>query len=144
MGIERNIQSWRRDLEEREGVRADHADELEDHLREEVAHLQKAALSEDEIFRIAVERLGRPAAIAAELERADSAGVWRKRWMWMLVGYVVLYWTTYAIAVVDMLSQWFSRSLSQTGVRCVSLGTNALATIAVILVARSITRRAGA
>ncbi len=86
--IETLIEGWRCTLLAREGMRVEHADELEDHLRLEIARLQGGALSEQETFLVAAHRLGNADAIAAEFEHADPRSAWRRRWIWMLSGYL--------------------------------------------------------
>ena len=64
--------------------------ELEDHLREALAALPDGDLSPDERFLVATRRLGAPATLAAEFDRARPARVWRDRALWMVAGYVVI------------------------------------------------------
>jgi hypothetical protein len=92
--IEASIANWRRNLLARESLRPEDADELEDHLRQELEHLStitssdNAALSIEEAFVIATRRLGRTDVIAEEFAKTDPGAEWRRRWTWMLCGYI--------------------------------------------------------
>jgi hypothetical protein len=88
--IETSIRDWKRSLLAREGLLAEHADELEDHVREELARLRGGVLSDDEAFLIATRRLGGAEAIAQEFDRSHPRATWRRRWTWMLLGYLAL------------------------------------------------------
>lgn len=94
--LETAIRSWRHTFLEREGTRAEQADELEDHLRQEHERLRipkrgdTALLSEEEAFLIAARRLGSTEALAHEFGRSNPGAVWRRRWIWMLTGYLGL------------------------------------------------------
>lgn len=77
-----------------ETIRAEDVDELEDHLRQMVEDLSEpqpvraAALSAEEAFLIASRRLGGAQAIASEFAKSDPGAVWRRRWIWMLGGFI--------------------------------------------------------
>lgn len=77
-----------------ETIRAEDVDELEDHLRQMVEDLSEpqpvraAALSAEEAFLIASRRLGGAQAIASEFAKSDPGAVWRRRWIWMLCGFI--------------------------------------------------------
>ena len=92
--IEAGIQRWRQALLATEALRAEHVDELEDHLRSEFEQLRvltrAPVLSEEEVFLIATRRLGRVDQLAVEFAKADPGAVWRRRWMWMLGGYLTI------------------------------------------------------
>jgi hypothetical protein len=62
-------------------------DELESHLRDEVAALGAlAALDDEEAFLVARHRLGRPAALREEYDKVHGA---TRCALWMVAGYVV-------------------------------------------------------
>jgi hypothetical protein len=92
--LETAIRSWRETFLGREGVRAAQADELEDHLRQEVDRLRAGVqersplLSEEEAFLLAARRLGSTERLAEEFRKSDPRAVWRQRWIWMLCGYL--------------------------------------------------------
>jgi hypothetical protein len=98
--VEARIQDWRRSLLAREGMRIEHADELEDHLREEMIRLQAAGLEDQETFLVAAHRIGHPASIADEFAQLDARAMWRQRWIWMLGGWlgISLLWKLNLIA----------------------------------------------
>ena len=56
--LEERIGEWRSYLLRRQAIDGMDVDELEDHLRTQVADLQKAGLDEEEAFLIAVKRIG--------------------------------------------------------------------------------------
>lgn len=84
------IQDWRRTLADQPGFRASDLDELEDHLRAEIAELQARGLSEEEGFLVASRRLGNPADLGAEFAIADPAHRRRFRLRWMVIGALAL------------------------------------------------------
>lgn len=54
------------------------ADELEGHLREQIADLEEAGLTNDEAFLIAVRRLGEVDLLAAEFAREHGDRLWKQ------------------------------------------------------------------
>src|SRR5690606_28990827 len=71
-GQDANIAQWRAAVMRGRAITTDDADELEEHLREQLTDLQGAGLSGDEAFLVAVRRLGEIDAITAEFARAHS------------------------------------------------------------------------
>jgi hypothetical protein len=70
--LDEAIATWRRESAA-QGVKArDVLDELESHLREDVAAQIKAGTCEAEAFQIAVERIGQGAALAREFATLDA------------------------------------------------------------------------
>ena len=61
--LPRHIREWRRSLGD---LTESQKDELEDHLREQLAELNGLGLSDDERVMVAAMRVGRPEALAAE------------------------------------------------------------------------------
>ncbi len=53
-------------------------DELEDHLREEIASLIQKSLSEEEAFLIAVRRMGNPPSLSKEFRKINTHDLWKK------------------------------------------------------------------
>lgn len=53
-------------------------DELEDHLREEIASLSAKGLSEEEAFIIAVRRMGNPPAVSKEFRKVNTRELWKQ------------------------------------------------------------------
>ncbi len=58
------------------GHRAELLNELEEHLRQEMDRLNRAGVSPDKVFELAVTKLGRPAPVAAEFEKLTAASTW--------------------------------------------------------------------
>jgi hypothetical protein len=107
--IEASIRTWRETLLARAAIRAQDVDELEDHLREELARLRAEAgprpalLDEEESFLIASRRLGHADALAGEFARAHPAAAWRRRWIWMLAGYLGIGFAFSSVATLALL-----------------------------------------
>ena len=75
---ENQIAGWRAAILRGRAVDAADADELEGHLREQVADLEAAGLAGDEAFLIAVKRLGEVDALTAEFAREHSDRLWKQ------------------------------------------------------------------
>ncbi|MGE0452157.1 MAG: permease prefix domain 1-containing protein [Vicinamibacteria bacterium] len=76
--MEQSIAEWRSHLSRRQAIQSVDADELEDHLRSQVAALREAGLNEDEAFLIAVKRVGDLNEVAREFAREYSERLWKK------------------------------------------------------------------
>jgi Domain of unknown function (DUF4153) len=76
--LEAQIAQWRRYLRGRQAIRPVDVEELEDHLRGEVAALRGAGLSENEGFLVAVKRMGALDAISSEFAREHSERLWKQ------------------------------------------------------------------
>src|SRR5688500_7698221 len=76
--LEGQIQQWRSYLRRRPAIRPVDVEELEDHLRGEIAALRGAGLSEDEAFLVAVKRMGALDAISHEFAREHSERLWKQ------------------------------------------------------------------
>jgi hypothetical protein len=74
--LEERIGRWRRELAESLGGSAEALEELEGHLRDEVARLMQAGQSAEQAFEAATARLGDGPALAAEFARAQPAAPW--------------------------------------------------------------------
>lgn len=75
---ETRIAEWRAAVLRGPAVVEGDADELEGHLREQVAELESAGLSGDEAFLIAVRRLGQVNTLTAEFAREHSDRLWKQ------------------------------------------------------------------
>ena len=64
--LDPQIGEWRAAILRSRAVDESDADELEEHLREQIADLEATGLSGDESFLIAVGRLGKVDAVTAE------------------------------------------------------------------------------
>ena len=76
--LEQQIGQWRRYLERRHAIRPPDVEELEGHLRDQVASLRDAGLSEDEAFLVAVKRIGSLDAVSREFAREHSERLWKQ------------------------------------------------------------------
>ena len=76
--LEPRIAEWRGYLNRRQAVRAIDVDELEDHLRDQVAALMAAGLTADEAFLVAVKRMGEIDALSREFAQEYSERLWKQ------------------------------------------------------------------
>lgn len=76
--LEAQIATWRTHLRRSRTIDATDAEELEDHLREQVATLSAAGLSDDEAFLVAVKRMGSLDALTREFAREHSERLWKQ------------------------------------------------------------------
>jgi hypothetical protein len=76
--IETGIAEWRAFVEQGPAVEGRDVDELETHLREQIADLRVAGLDADEAFLVAVKRMGRVDDLADEFAREHSGRLWRQ------------------------------------------------------------------
>ncbi|MGB3910549.1 MAG: permease prefix domain 1-containing protein [Pseudolysinimonas sp.] len=72
------IAEWRAALERGGAVDAPDADELEGHLRDQIAELETAGLTGEEAFQIAVGRLGKVDQLTAEYAREHGDRMWKQ------------------------------------------------------------------
>jgi hypothetical protein len=76
--LEARIAEWRAYVEHAPGVNGRDVDELEDHLRHQIAELRSAGLTDDEGFLIAVKRLGDVDGLSREFAREHSGRLWKQ------------------------------------------------------------------
>ena len=76
--LEDQIAQWRQYLRRRQGVHGPDVEELEGHLREQLAALIEGGLSGDEAFLVAVKRMGSLDALSREFARAHSERLWKQ------------------------------------------------------------------
>ena len=77
--MEANIAAWRRFVDERSTISTRDADELETHLRDQIEHLSAdQVLREDEVFLIAVKRMGSLDELSREFSREHSDRLWKQ------------------------------------------------------------------
>jgi hypothetical protein len=76
--LESQIAEWRAYVTRAPGVNGHDVDELEDHLRHQIAELSAAGLTADEGFLIAVKRLGDVDSISREFAREHSGRLWKQ------------------------------------------------------------------
>ena len=72
------IAQWRTHLLARGAIEPSDADELEDHLRNQVAALSSAGLTAEEAFLVAVKRIGQQEEMTREFARVHSDRLWKQ------------------------------------------------------------------
>lgn len=75
--LDTQIGEWRAAILRSRAVEEGDADELEEHLREQIADLEATGLTADEAFLISVGRLGKVDAVTAEYAREHSDRMWK-------------------------------------------------------------------
>lgn len=76
--LDERIAEWRSYLRRGQAIHQVDVDELEDHLRSQVADLKEAGLDEDEAFLIAVKRIGDLEALSREFASEYSERLWKR------------------------------------------------------------------
>jgi hypothetical protein len=76
--LEEQIAQWRTYLRGRKAVHGADVEELEGHLRDQLAALTDAGLAGDEAFLVAVKRMGSLDALSREFARAHSERLWKQ------------------------------------------------------------------
>jgi len=76
--LESQISAWRGHLRRSRTITAPDAEELEDHLREQIATLSAQGLAEDEAFLVAVKRMGAIDALTREFAQEHSDRLWKQ------------------------------------------------------------------
>ena len=91
------LAGWTAEFAARGNLEAGKIAELESHLSDSIADLQGRGLDDAEAFLIATRRLGSPAQIEVEFEKAESTLLPRRALWWLVLG--VAGWTTLAGAL---------------------------------------------
>jgi hypothetical protein len=76
--VESQITEWRAYVANATGVNGRDVDELEDHLRHQIAELNSVGLSDDEAFLVAVKRMGDLDDLSREFAREHSGRLWKQ------------------------------------------------------------------
>ena len=76
--VESQIAEWRAYVAGAPGVNGRDVDELEDHLRHQIAELSAAGLAADEAFLVAVKRMGDLDGLSREFAREHSGRLWKQ------------------------------------------------------------------
>jgi hypothetical protein len=76
--VEAQIAEWRAYVGSAPAVNGHDLDELEDHLRHQIAELTEAGLAPDEGFLVAVKRMGDLDALSREFAREHSGRLWKQ------------------------------------------------------------------
>ena len=128
-GVESQIAEWRTYVANAPAVNGHDVDELEDHLRHQIAELNAAGLAEDEAFLVAVKRMGDVDTVSREFAREHSDRLWKQLlgagedasaapsgWLEALVfalaAAVVIELARLAAGFPDDQPTWFARNLS--------------------------------
>lgn len=77
-GVESQIAEWRAYVAKAPAIDGRDIDELEEHLRDQIAELTSSGLSSDEAFLIAVKRLGALDSLSREFAREHSGRLWKQ------------------------------------------------------------------
>ncbi len=72
--VESQIAEWRAYVASAPGVNGRDVDELEDHLRHQIAELNAAGLTDDEAFLVAVKRMGDSTTCPGSSRASTAAG----------------------------------------------------------------------
>jgi hypothetical protein len=129
--LETQIAEWRTYVANAPAVNGHDVDELEAHLRDQIADLDAAGLAADEAFLVAVKRMGGIDALSREFAREHSARLWKQlvlngdedRAASTSAGWVAAIAFALAAAVVIQIARliagfpdeqptWFARNLS--------------------------------
>src|SRR3990170_3924246 len=77
-GVESQIAEWRAYVAKAPAVNGRDLDELETHLRDQIAELGAAGLTADEAFLVAVKRMGDLDTLSREFAREHSGRLWKQ------------------------------------------------------------------
>ncbi len=77
-GVESQIVEWRAYVAKAPAVDGRDIDELETHLRDQIAELNAAGLTADEAFLVAVKRMGDLDTLSREFAREHSDRLWKQ------------------------------------------------------------------
>jgi len=76
--VEGQITEWREYVAQAPAVDGRDVDELEEHLRDQIAELVEAGLAADEAFLVAVKRMGDLDSLSREFAREHSGRLWKQ------------------------------------------------------------------
>jgi hypothetical protein len=76
--LEEQIAQWRAYVSRRKALQGPDVEELEGHLRDQLAALTESGLAGDEAFLVAVKRMGSLDALSREFARAHSERLWKQ------------------------------------------------------------------
>jgi hypothetical protein len=77
--LNQSINHWKSAIAQNGTCSTDEVQELEAHLREQVADLVEAGLAEQEAFSVGLSRMGAPGDLCAEYEKVSPMRFWRRR-----------------------------------------------------------------
>lgn len=103
---------WRQELAAQAGLTAEIRRELEAHLRDCMAGFRQRGMSEDESFRLARQRVGRPQQLDAEFEKAmNTSSVWKRP---LLIAAWAVYIVSFFLPSYATLYGWQCATLQHT------------------------------
>jgi hypothetical protein len=76
--LEAQIDRWRGYVQRSQAISHADVEELEDHLREQIADRQATGLDDEEAFLVAIKRLGNLDAVSHEFAREHSERLWKQ------------------------------------------------------------------
>lgn len=76
--LEAQIGRWRGYVQRRQAISPADLDELEDHLREQIADRRASGLDDEEAFLVAIKRMGNLDAVSREFAREHSDRLWKQ------------------------------------------------------------------
>src|SRR5215218_1684470 len=76
--LEDQIAQWRAYVRRRQTLHGSDVEELEGHLRDQLAALSETGLADDEAFLVAVKRMGSLDALSREFALAHSERLWKQ------------------------------------------------------------------
>lgn len=77
-GVEDQIDQWRGFVRRRGAISGADVEEMEDHLREQIADLESGGLDGEEAFLVAVKRMGNLDEVSREFAREHSDRLWKQ------------------------------------------------------------------
>jgi len=84
------IQNWREELSAQSNLTAETRRELETHVQDTVAELQRRGLNDEEAFWLARRRVGQPDEIGEEFGKADPARANREGVLWIAIAFLAM------------------------------------------------------
>lgn len=103
--LERELDAWKQALGQSDAMHSHDIAELEQHVRDSVAHLVTTGLSEEEAFLVAIHRVGESDHIAREFSQVNGAYIWGQRVFWMIAGFLFFQLSSLAIVSATWASQ---------------------------------------
>ncbi len=88
--LESAIRHWRSELQQLPAFSNANVEELEGHLRDAIAALQKQSLNQEEAFWLARRRLGSAERLEREFRPVNTAHIWQQRMLWMVAGFLII------------------------------------------------------
>jgi hypothetical protein len=98
--LEAALQEWRQEMAAQPNLAPEARRELETHVRDTVAELQRRGLNDEESFWLARRRVGQPHELANEFKKADPAKAGRQQALRIAGTFLALYlWQAFVDAI---------------------------------------------